>query len=269
MKRVFIGCDSRKITDHMYECDGEIVTVAEDEIKDSIKAEGYTLYTIDKGEELVYKLMVKFTDKCLFYEIKKEIKGEIKVGFLNLKTSQMDEKEFYNKDFKTFEVYESEEEEFFVLSTETEKFIPRTRTDLNINYLKLTEENLSEYKLIYKSNINGKLAGLNIDEEVLKNKTITIIGRNLSLSFTKQNTQKLYTKQNSNITEIYVKDFNNEEYFITQNLNEYKMFVSVSRDIPENLKGFCKVVDKKIRKTNKEGISSTVKEGGAFGWLSY
>ena len=256
---------------YWYECNGKYYQFLSSDVQSHKKQGLYDIFEILKGSH-IFTLTVKETDKCLFYEMISRKVGEEEMFVKDLEESTMRMSAFLKKDFDTYEVYENEEEEFFVFKKDDTYYMPCRKSGLlDIIYKTIHPETLKKYTQLYSMPISGHLCNLETDSSLLKKSVIKLLTPDHKFELSRYNIVKWAEKLSGDLLDIYVENRDGEKLHIQAILNEWKDIITYKFEEFDlhnlTLDNYLIKIDKKVTKRKPGSIADKCKMDGGFGWL--
>lgn len=273
MKRI-IKIEANNIWDYIYNGEDFNIQFRADEL-DLSESENGVLKII--RDNYLYKLTLKETDKCLFYDIERELVEVKDMLVCDMPEGKMSKKNFYGRVYTFFRVYESEEEEFFVFGSydETMKvkwFMPTRHDNDDIYYKLIPEETLEKYTMKVENRVTGILLDLSINKSLFeKPNSFSVKTPFKNINVTKREIFLWATRQLDNRRIDYIETDDNQTYRFETYKNDYFDFITygVNKMSDIDLTGYTFKIKRKRRKERKDGIVKSTAQEEGFGWLKH
>jgi hypothetical protein len=264
-------CLQGDFTAYWYECDARYYRFNSTQIQSHRREGVYDIYTIQK-DGLEFTLTIKETEKCLFYEMVSRKVEEEHMFVKDLEESVMRMDKFLKKDFDTYEVYENEEEQFFVFKLNDTYYMPVRKVGLlDIVYKTIHPKTLNKYTQLYSMPLDGHLCSLSTDSSELKKSRIMLNSPDHKFDLSRYTVTKWAEKLTGDILNIYAETKYGEKIHVKAILNDWKDIVTYKFeefDIHNlTMENYNIKINKKIRARKPGSISDKCKEDGGFGWL--
>ena len=256
---------------YWYECENKHYKFEPTQIQSHRKAESYDVFEILRNNE-IFTLSAKKTEKCIFYEMIKRKVGEEEMFVKDLEESTMRLATFLKKDFDTYEVYDNEDEEFFVFKKDNTYYMPCRKAGLlDVVYKTIHPATLEKYNKRYSMPLNGHLCNLDTDASTLKKTVIRLLSPDHKFELSRYNILKWAEKLSGDLLDIYVENRDGEKLHIQAILNEWKDIVTYKFEEFDlhnlTLDNYLIKVNKKMPIRRKGSIADKCKMDGGFGWL--
>jgi hypothetical protein len=256
---------------YWYECDGRYYRFEPAQVQSHKKEGVYDIFEILR-ENKIFTLTIKETEKCIFYEMISRKVGEDEMFVKDLDESMMRMNAFLKKDFDTYEIYDSEDEEFFVFKKDDTYYMPCRKSGLlDIVYKTIHPATLEKYNKKYSIPLNGHLCNLDTDASALKKSVIRLLTPDHKFELSRYNILKWAEKKTGDLLDIYVENRDGEKLHIQAILNEWKDIVTYKFEEFDlhnlTLDNYLIKVNKKMTARRKGSIADKCKMDGGFGWL--
>lgn len=231
------------------------------------------------GEEITiqyrdrYILTLKETEKCWFYDLKREIKEEVEEEnklFINENTSVgLSLGEFYNSEFEEAIFFETEEEMGLAFARDNKVYIPLIEKS-NMMYCNIYDYKkfvTNEFDTIRIEKIEGFLCYLGMSNNDIGSENIKIREtKHSSTTYTKKGLYKFAKLESDCKTNYYLMHEADKIKLITKYIMPQTSFYTTSDidDIPDEANILW---EKYISKKKTKGITDKI--NNPFGWLNY